>query len=109
MENTVEHMGLAIGISDFNIFNSHCLETASNPPDIESMFEGMIIQEEGFIMMHMVRCTIVFNPNSPDSPDSAIGSCLEAECKSAKDRVVCRGCAFVGIGKIRCVSAVSAL
>jgi hypothetical protein len=80
MENTVEHMGLAIGISDFDISNSHCLETASNPPDIESMFEGMIIQKERFIMMHMMRCTIVFNPYSSDSPDSAIGGRLETEC-----------------------------
>jgi hypothetical protein len=74
MEDIVEHMGLAIRISDFDISNSHCLETTSNPPDIESMFEGMIIQKEQFIMMHMVHCTIVFNPYSSEFLDPAIGS-----------------------------------
>jgi hypothetical protein len=72
-------MGLAIGISDFDISNSHCLETASNPPDIESMFEGMIVQEERFIMMHIMYCTIVFNPYSPDFPDPAVCGRFQAE------------------------------
>ena len=79
MQDTFEHVGLAVGISDFDISNSHCLETASYPPDIESMFEGMIIQEERFIMMHMMCCTIVFNPYSPGFPDPAVGGRLQAE------------------------------
>jgi hypothetical protein len=43
------------------------------------MFEGMIVHEERFIMMHMMSCTIVFNLYSPDFPDPAIGGRLQAE------------------------------
>jgi hypothetical protein len=85
VENTVEYVGLAVGITDFDISNSHCLETASDPPNVESMFEGMIIQEERFIMMHMVCCTIVLNPYSPDFPDPAVGGRLKAERQSTKN------------------------
>ena len=43
------------------------------------MLEMMVIRKEGFVMMHMVRSPVVFDPYALNSPDPAVYSCLEAE------------------------------
>src|SRR2546423_20583 len=58
----------------------------------------------------MVRCSIVFDPDSLHSPHSWVECCLEAEREAAEDRVVCGNGVIVviGIGEIRCPTAVTA-
>jgi len=68
------------------------------------MPELVVIREEVLIVMHMMRCTIILDPDSFDSPDISINCRLEAKRESAEYRVVCRSVAIntaiVGIGVI---------
>src|ERR1700689_4207929 len=74
------------------------------------MLEMVVIREEGFVMMHMVRCTIVLNPYALNFPDVPINGSFEAECESAKYRIVCGGgVVVIGIGKVRYICPLSGL
>ena len=103
-------MRLIIWISYLNIANSHCFQSTSNPANIQFVLEIVVILEQGFVVVHMVRCTIVFDPDSLHSPHSWVECCLEAECEAAEDRVV-RGngvIVVIGISEIRCSTASAA-
>src|SRR5436190_2611017 len=103
-------MRLIIWISYFDIANPHCFQSTSNPANIQFVLEIVVISEQGFVMVHMVRCTIVFDPDSLHSPHSWVECCLEAECEAAEDRVV-RGngvIVVIGISEIRCSTAFAA-
>src|SRR5436190_3883228 len=103
-------MRLIIWISYFDIANPHCFQSTSNPANIQFVLEIVVILEQGFVVVHMVRCTIVFDPDSLHSPHSWVECCLEAECEVAKDRVVCGNGVIVVfcVGEIRCSAAVTA-
>ena len=64
-------------------------------------------------MMHVMRCAIILDPDSFDSPDISINCRFEAKRESAEYRVVCRSVAIntavVGIGVIRISMSISSI
>src|SRR5437762_1409330 len=109
MEDAIEGARYAVGILDFHIANTHCLQATSNPADVQPVLETVIIRKESFIVMHMVCGTIVLNPNSLDSPNSPVEGRFKTKRESAKDCIVRGGSVVIGVGKIRCVSVVTAV
>jgi hypothetical protein len=61
------------------------------------MSEAVVIGEERLVELHVVRSTIVFDPDAVNSWDCVVESRFKTECESAKYLTVCRSAAGVGV------------
>lgn len=48
----------------------------------------MIIRKKGPIIIHMVYCSIVFDPNFTGIRSDGSKCCLEEECETAKNAII---------------------
>src|SRR5579859_6395834 len=71
------------------------------------MLEGVVVDEQGLIVMHMVSCTVVLHPCAVDSSHVFICCCFETERETAEYCRVGRCIGSVSISQISSLGVVS--
>jgi len=88
VKDALKNARCAVWIGDFDIADSDCFRSASNPTDVQPMSETVVIGKERLVELHVMRSAIVFNPDAADLWDCVVESRFKAEREASKNAIL---------------------
>src|SRR5579859_4926604 len=89
MKNILQRTYVTILIHNWDHADSHSVKSTFDAANEELVLQPCIFLEDGAVMMHVVCCTTVLDPDSIDFPNRCINHCLVTVCEAAEYGTEC--------------------
>jgi len=89
IKNILQCTYVTILIHDWDCANSHSVKSAFDATDEKLVLQLCIFLEDGVVMMHVVCCTTVLDPDSVDLSYRDVDCCLIVVCEAAEYSTEC--------------------